>query len=133
MIQSDASGIAFSVNPVSINKTEMIIEAGFGLNEPIVSGEVTPDTYVLDKKTLKILQKHISEQTKKLGQAKNGQNEWQVVKNPQDQKIGDKQIGQVAKTVQKLEKFFDFPVDVEWTYEGQKLFILQSRPITTLG
>jgi len=133
MIQSEVSGIAFSANPITRNDDEMIIEAGFGLNEPIVSGEITPDTYILAKPSLKIQQKHISTQTKQLSQAKDGINEWLDVSDPNSQKLSYKQVHEVAKTILKLEKFFEFPVDVEWTLANDELFILQSRPITTLG
>lgn len=133
MVQSEVSGIAFSVNPVTKNSEQIVVEAGFGLNEPVVSGEITPDTYIIDKWSGQVGQKHISSQSKKLSQGKNGGNEWQAVKNGDEQKLSDSQIRELVKDVKKLEKNFGFPVDVEWTYANGELFILQSRPITTLS
>ena len=133
MVQSDVSGIAFSTNPITKNGEQVVIEAGFGLNEPIVSGEITPDTYVISKASGEIIQKHIADQTKKLARGDNGNNSWQTVENGKDQKLSDSQIKELLEVVKKLEKFFEFPVDVEWTIANNELFILQSRPITTLG
>ncbi len=133
MVQSETSGIAFSVNPITKNKQEIVIEAGFGLNEPIVSGEITPDTYVVDKKASKILQKHISNQDKQYSLGNDGKNQWQDVKIGNKQKLSDDQINQVAKTAARLEKFFGYPIDSEWTFAKDELYILQARPITTLA
>lgn len=133
MLQSDTSGITFSINPITKNTNEMIIEAGLGLNEPIVSGEITPDTYVVNSVSMEITQKHISNQTKKLTQSKSGKNYWKMTSNGNKQKLSDEQVVKVAKTIAELEKYFGFPVDVEWTFVNQNLYILQSRPITTLG
>ncbi|MDB5161143.1 MAG: ppsA [Candidatus Saccharibacteria bacterium] len=131
MIQGDVSGIAFSVNPITKNSDEVVIEAGYGLNEAIVSGEITPDTYILNKSGGD-LQKHVANQTKKLSLT-NGANEWVTLDDGDAQKLTDKQIQEVSGVVQKLEEHFKFPVDMEWTIASGKLFILQSRPITTLG
>lgn len=133
MVPSEVSGIAFSINPVTNNENQIIIEAGLGLNEPIVSGEITPDTYVIDKATGSVLQSHIASQTKKLVQGKNGRNEWRKVAKGDKQKLTKAQIKEVLDQVKKLEKFFGFYVDAEWTYADGKLFILQCRPITNLG
>ena len=70
---------------------------------------------------------------KKLVRGDNGNNSWQTVENAKDQKLSDSQIKELLEVVKKLEKFFGFPVDVEWTIANNELFILQSRPITTLG
>jgi len=112
MVQGEVSGVAFSVHPVTQNPNHMIIEAVPGLAESLVSGETTPDNYVIDKRTGKTLENHLAGVEKLLS---------------------DKQIRQVAKTVGQLEHYFGFPIDVEWTFAGSQLFILQSRPITTLG
>ena len=133
MVQSEVSGIAFSANPVTKNGEQVVVEAGFGLNEPIVSGEITPDTYIINKASGEIMQKHIVEQTKMLSQGKDGNNDWRDIKNGKDQKLSGSQIKELLEVVKKLEKFFGFPVDVEWTYANDELFILQSRSITTLS
>jgi phosphoenolpyruvate synthase/pyruvate phosphate dikinase len=132
MLQSDIAGIAFSAHPVTQNKNQFVIEAGLGLGEAIVSGEVTPDTFIVDKKSGKIIEKFISNQTKKLVQGKSGKSEWQEVTGGNKQKISDKKINELTEMAVELEKFYGFPVDVEWLIKGDALFIMQSRPITTL-
>ena len=112
MIQGDASGVAFSVHPVTQNPKHMIIEAVAGLTDSLVSGEATPNSYVIDKRNGKTIESHPQAGSKLLS---------------------DKQLTEVAKIIGQLEKHFRFPIDVEWTFADNKLFILQSRPITTLG
>src|SRR3989339_800824 len=76
MVNSEESGIAFSVHPVTQDKNQIIIEAGFGLGEAIVSGSVTPDSYVVNKQKFNILDIHVNEQTKALYKKAKGGNEW---------------------------------------------------------
>jgi pyruvate,water dikinase len=132
MVQSEAAGIAFSVHPVTQNTDQIVIEVGLGLGESVVSGEVTPDTYIIDKKSGKILEKYISNQSKKLVQGKSGKSEWQEVVDGDKQKMPDKKIIELAKTVAEIEKFYGFAVDTEWIAKDSSLLIMQSRPITTL-
>lgn len=132
MIQSEVSGIGFSVNPITKDAGQIIIEAGYGLNEPIVSGEITPDTYIISKNSTEILEKHIANQVKKLSLGASD-NEWQKVADGAKQKLSDERIKELVDNIVRLEEFFGFPVDMEWTIADDKLFILQSRPITTLG
>jgi len=112
MTQGDVSGVAFSVHPVTQNQDHMVIEAVAGLAEALVSGVTTPASYVISRRTGKIIESH---------------------EPSAERLLSERQVTEVAKTVGRLEQFFGFPVDVEWTFSGDKLFILQSRPITTLG
>lgn len=133
MIQSEVSGVSFSVHPISNDKTQMIIEAGFGLGEAIVSGQITPDSYIVNKATKQIIDTRISQQKTKLVQHRNGVNTWFDTGGHSDQqKLSDKLIEQVCELTVQLERFFGFPVDVEWAMKGGKIYILQARPITAL-
>ena len=123
MIDADISGIAFSINPVNQDSTKVVIEAGLGLGEPIVSGMVTPDTYQVDKDT-NTINKTINTQAKAL--YKDGYQEL----SSSNQKLDDEKIIELTKEIIKLEGYYGLPVDVEWAYENNKLYILQSRPIT---
>jgi pyruvate,water dikinase len=76
MVNSEMSGIAFSVHPVTEDKNQIIIEAGFGLGEAIVSGQITPDSYVVEKEPRNILDIYVSEQTRGLFRKQGGDNEW---------------------------------------------------------
>jgi phosphoenolpyruvate synthase/pyruvate phosphate dikinase len=133
MIQSEVSGVAFSVHPVTANKEQIIIEAGLGLGEAIVSGHITPDTYITHKDSHLVLEKHLAHQTKKLAQDSAGATLWQELGiQGKAQKLSDTLIQALSKTVRRLEAYFGFPVDVEWGLFNDILYILQCRPITTL-
>lgn len=134
MVQSEVSGVAFSVHPVTQDRNQIIIEASFGLGEAIVSGQVTPDSYVVEKKELQILDKRVEEQTRELVRSKTGGNEWGDIppERGRQQVLSDKEILELSKLIIKIEKHYNFPVDIEWAREKGKLYLLQSRPITTL-
>jgi pyruvate,water dikinase len=133
MVQSEISGITFTVHPVTEDRDQMVIEAGHGLGEAIVGGKITPDTYVISKKRLKILDKNISEQKMMIVKSKKGTVETLVPKGAQEkQKLDDKKIIDLAKICNSIEKHYGKPQDIEWAYAGAKFYIVQSRPITTL-
>lgn len=134
MIPSAASGVAFSVHPVTKNRNHMIIEAGLGLGEAIVSGHITPDTYVVHKTSGAIVERHIADQSRQyVGSSKRGLT-WQSVDSAAgaSQKLADQHIAALAGHIRTIEMHFGHPVDVEWAFAGGKLYITQARPITTL-
>ena len=134
MVDSEESGIAFSVHPVTQNENQIIIEAGFGLGEAIVSGSVTPDSYVIHKKEFKILDININEQTKALYKKVKGGNEWKELGNKgKEQVLSKKEIIELSKLIVKIENHYGFPCDIEWAKKKGKFYITQSRPITTLS
>lgn len=154
MVESEVSGIAFSVHPVTEDYNQLIIEAGFGLGEAIVSGQITPDSYVVEKTPRRIIDKNISEQERGLyrlirpnmyitnaergkelkNEARCGGNEWTDIPKGKGarQKLSDEQILELSELILKIEKHYGFPCDIEWALESNKFFIVQSRPITTL-
>ncbi len=133
MIQAEISGIVFSVHPITEDRNQLIIEAGFGLGDAIVSGQITPDTYVVEKEPIKILDKNISRQEKEIVQW-NSRNEWRRIpdEEQQKQKLTDQEIVELTELVVKIENHYKFPVDVEWVRKDKSFYIVQSRPITTL-
>lgn len=112
MVESEVSGVAFSVHPVTEDPNQMIIEAARGLGDRVVSGEITPDAYVLDKNDLSIVEQQLSDEN--------------------DPCLNFVQTKELAKLVIDIGKHFGFPCDVEWAMAKGKFYILQSRPITTL-
>jgi phosphohistidine swiveling domain-containing protein len=134
MIDSEVAGVAFSVHPVTQDQNQMLIEACYGLGEAIVSGSISPDNYVIDKQ-FSILDKNVLKQTRKIVRGKNGGIKEKLVstKEQNNQKLDDASIKDLAALVVKVEKHYGFPCDIEWAMENGKLFILQSRPITTLS
>lgn len=135
MVKSEVSGICFTVHPVTKNKNQMVLEAGWGLGEAIVGGKITPDTYIIDKVDWSILDANISEQEMKIIRAKKGSGveEVRVSKLQQEkQKLDNKKIIDLAKICGRIEGHYKSPQDIEWAMERGKLYITQSRPITTL-
>lgn len=133
MINSEKSGIAFSVHPVTQDQNQIIIEAGFGLGEAIVQGSITPDSYVVDKQDLYLIDVNVNEQAKGLFRKSAGGNEWKELgKKGKKQVLDDKEIIKLAKIIVEIERHYRFPVDVEFAVEKNKFYIVQSRPITTL-
>lgn len=133
MVQSDVSGVMFSIDPVTNNKDRIVIESVWGLGEMIVQGSVVPDTYNVQKGTFAILSKEVSDQSIQL--IKDGL-ETKEVKVPEKwrekQKISDDEIIALAKLANKLQEHYYFPQDIEWAKEGRNLYIVQTRPVTTV-
>jgi len=139
MVNSEKSGIAFSVHPVTEDRNQLIIEAGLGLGEAIVSGAITPDSYVVEKEPRKILDINISTQERALYRAKelfleHGNNEWRTIAEPRgsEQVLTEIQILELSEIILKIEDHYGFPCDIEWAFENGIFYIVQSRPITTL-
>ncbi len=139
MVQSEAAGVVFTLEPLSNDESKIVIEAAYGLGELVVSGELTPDLYTVDKEELKILHKDIAKQ------------EWQLVRNPAKgdkqennikvpipvpdqtrQKLTDEKIVALAKLAKEIEALYQFPQDIEWAKEQGRLYIVQTRPVTTI-
>ena len=132
MVESEKSGVAFSVNPVTQDKNQLIIEASFGLGEAVVSGQITPDNYFVEKEGWKILEKNIHNKEEELVRG-NGSNKWKSLgEKGEKQVLTDKEILKLAKLIVKIEEHYGFPVDVEWAFEKNKIYIVQTRPITTI-
>ncbi|MBI2310040.1 phosphoenolpyruvate synthase [Candidatus Collierbacteria bacterium] len=137
MIQSEVSGVMFTVNPVNQDKSVIIIEAVLGLGEMIVQGSVTPDHYEVLKRNLEISKKTINRQTRIM--VKNikdhlAENEVRILPiwKQKSQKLSDKYVVEAAKLGMALYQHYFFPQDVEWALEKGKIYIIQTRPITTL-
>jgi len=134
MVQSEFSGVAFSVHPVTKDANQLIIEAGVGLGEAIVLGKITPDSYVVEKEPIEIINKNIVHQEKGLFLLETGGSKWKNITREQSgsQTLSDEQIRELSKIIVGIERHYGFPVDIEWAFEKEKFYIVQSRPITTL-
>ncbi len=134
MVNSEFSGIMFTVDPNSGAK-QIVIEGGYGLGEAMVGGEVTPDTYIVDKQKMEVIKKRISKQTWKYIRGPEGG----VVKQdmPADmvkvQKIPDTRVQEIAEIGRQIEIHYEKPMDMEWCIENDKVYIVQARPITATG
>lgn len=132
MVDSEQSGVMFTLDPVSNDKSKIVIEAILGLGEYIVQGKVTPDHYEVSKNKLEILGKSMENQDLALIK-KDGKNKEIKLseKIGKKQKISDKQIVEIAKIGKNLEKHYLFPQDIEWAIEKDQIYIVQTRAITT--
>ncbi len=140
MIQSEASGVMFTIEPLSNDASKILIEGILGLGEAIVSGDVTPDQYVLNKSDMTIIDKKVHKQEfqliKKADVASGDLDANIKVSISEDkqgkQKLADKDILSLAKLGKTIEDHYEFPQDIEWAKQGTQLFIIQTRPVTTL-
>ncbi len=133
MVNSSTSGVMFTIDPVTNDKSKIVVEAIYGLGELIVQGAVTPDHFEVDKKSFKITSQKIAAQGKMMIK-QGGKNKQLAV--PQNitskQKITTAQVMEIARLGLKLEKHYYHPQDVEWAIEKGKVYIVQTRPITTM-
>jgi len=133
MVQSEISGICFTVHPVTQDTNQMVIETGWGLGEAIVGGKITPDTHIISKKDWSILDANISQQEMMIIRQGSGVKEAPVPKARQEkQKLANEKIIELAKLCQEIEEHYAKPQDIEFAIENNKIYITQSRPITTL-
>lgn len=133
MVESEVSGIMFTIDPITNNKNTIVIEAIFGLGELIVGGRETPDHYEVSKKTFEITSKTIQSQDKQMIR-KDGENKLLTVSKEfkKAQKLKDQYIVELAKIGTLIEKHYFFPQDLEWAFDKNKLYVVQTRPVTTV-
>jgi pyruvate,water dikinase len=140
MVQSEKSGVMFTVEPVTSDPSRITIEAVFGLGEGIVSGEISPDLYLVDKESLQILDKTVTPQARMFTQAEGsdgsheGANAWVAVPENlrETQKLTDAEIRELARIGRSVEEHYGSHQDIEWAYEGGKFYLTQARPVTTM-
>ena len=131
MVNSEKAGVGFSVNPVNNNYDEVVISGTYGLGTSIVDGDENGDLFIYNKKT-KEIKKEI--RTKKIRQVLDFENKKIKTEeiNIEDEVLNDSEICELGENIINIEKYYGKPQDMEWAFEKGKLYILQSRPITTL-
>jgi pyruvate,water dikinase len=133
LIRSDVSAVAFSANPVSGDTEQIVINASWGLGESIVSGTVTPDTYIVHKPDLKLTSSRVVDKLRMTVHSEVGTREVNVPRFLSTQPaLNEAQILEIARLTLRLEQETGWPVDVECAYQADELFLLQCRPITAL-
>lgn len=134
MIDSESSGVIFSINPSTNNKNEIVIEAGFGLGESIVGGQITPDTYLVNKENYEIKNKKISNQPWMYARDEGLRRTNKILLSPakaKEQKLTDDQITRLAEITKKIERHYNKPQDIEYAVEHGRIYIVQTRSVTT--
>lgn len=138
MVDAAAAGVAMTLDPINGDRTRIVIDAAFGLGEPVVSGEITPDNFVVEKVLLEIVDRRIAEKDHELVADRVGRRAVaRVVEAPRRTlpSLSDDQVLAVARLAKALERHMGCPQDVEWAIdrnlpEGKNVVALQSRPET---
>lgn len=132
-IHSDYSGVLFTVDPISENRNVLTINACFGLGESFVSGLVNADMYQFNKKTHQIIQKDIQNKEIMIKSTDHGVIKEKINSDiSNSQVLSDMQIADLSHLAIKIENHYQKPQDIEWAIYNKKIYITQSRPITTL-
>jgi pyruvate,water dikinase len=135
LVPSDTSGVAFTAHPVTGERDRVLINASWGLGEAVVSGLVTPDSFVVTKEPLTIVEQGIGDKTIAIRPHPNGHG---TIEQPlADERrlapsLTDAEALAVAKLATAVERYYSTPQDVEWALHQGNLYLLQARPITTL-
>lgn len=134
MIGSEKSGVSFTVDPVLRNHYQMVIEGVWGLGEGVVSGQITPDHYKLDRETYEIVFEFVP--SKKIMFCRSSRGGVEVLPVPEDRVsvrvLSDDELHQLVDLGNRVEDHFGCPQDIEWAVENGVIYLLQSRPITCL-
>lgn len=133
MVDSAVSGVVFTEHPVTRQKNHMVIEAGFGLGEAVVGGLITPDCYVVDKDVMEVVDLTVNQQDRKFERKSGTTREVKLTqKDGSKQKLTENQILKLARMCRKIEDHYRWPQDIEWAVENGVIYVLQTRPITTI-
>ncbi len=135
-IMSEKAGVGFTLHPLTANRSQMVIEAGYGQGEDIVSGRLTPDTFVLDKKTGKVLERKVAHKTvmKKARPRGSGLVDVQIPEGLRDKPtLTETELKSLWKLGRALEEHYKYPQDFEWAAERGKVFLVQTRAVTVLA
>jgi pyruvate,water dikinase len=135
MVNPDKAGVMFTVDPVQRRRDRVMIEAAWGLGESVVSGLVTPDNYVINKADGRLVSKFIARKPVAIVREERGVGCRQINLPPekvQAQVLSNDEIARLLALGKQIEEHFGSPQDVEWAFEGESLYVLQSRPVTTL-
>jgi pyruvate, water dikinase len=141
MVNSGCAGVMFTINPVTGNRDEIVIEGNYGLGETVVSGAVNPDDFVIDKSAVTIKERRIARKTVEyVRDPKTGKTVHLEV--PVERQkitcIEDREILTLAELAKRIEKHYGKPMDIEWAIDQdlsypQNMFIVQARPETVFG
>lgn len=135
MVASERSGVGFTADPSTGARDRVVIEAALGLGEVVVSGLVTPDTYVVDKESLRVLDVRIGHQDFRITQGPDGRDRQEDLEPElaDARVLDDDTLRRVAELARDVERHYGCPQDLEWAVAGDAIWLVQARPVTTLG
>jgi pyruvate,water dikinase len=135
MVDSECSGVAFTADPSTSDRSRIVIEAALGLGEVVVSGAVEPDTYVVAKEGPRLVQLRVGHQTHQIVRGPDG-GDRRIDLAPADadrRVLDDDGIVEIARLALRVEQHYGRPQDIEWAICDGRIYLVQSRPITTLA
>ncbi|MEZ4633905.1 MAG: PEP/pyruvate-binding domain-containing protein [Caldilineaceae bacterium] len=132
MVQSDASGVLFTANPLNGSRMQTVIDATLGLGEALVSGLVEPDHYVVETASGEILDRHLGEKATVIRGVDGGGTQTEQRTHADRPALTDAQIRDLVILGRRVANFYDAPQDIEWAFADGVLYLLQARPITSL-
>lgn len=134
MVDSEVSGVMFTVNPVTGDRNQYVIEAAWGLGEMLVQGAITPESFIVNKLTQEVLTHDSSKQTKMLIYENESNQEVTVPQQKLNKPVlSIKHLKDLLILADDIEQHYGKPQDIEWAISNDKLYIVQSRPVTTLS
>jgi phosphoenolpyruvate synthase/pyruvate phosphate dikinase len=132
LVEADAAGVAFTLDPLTGTCDFVVIEANFGLGDSVVGGHVNPDGFTVTKKTGEIVQRRIGDKRVRSIVASNGSRLDRLPEHLwREPSLSDEAIRTVADLARRVEEHRGGPVDIEWAWEDGRVWLLQSRPVTT--
>jgi rifampicin phosphotransferase len=133
MVACETAGVAFTINPIKGDLSELLINSNFGLGESVVSGEGQIDQFALDKNTKVVREKSLGKKSHKIVGTPYGTAQVALSAGESTaSSLSSEQLTQVADLALRVEEHYHFPQDIEWGFAANQLFLLQSRPITTI-
>ena len=132
MIDAQAAGVAFTIDPVGGRMDRLVIESAFGLGETVVSGEGETDQFILDKKSGALVSSRIGHKEHAIRLADTGTQLEDIAARADQPSLDAEMLAQVAKLALLVEARAAFPQDVEWAVAGGKAYLLQARPVTSI-
>ena len=133
MVSSDRSGVVFTADPRTGSRERIVIEAARGLGEVVVGGQVEPDTYTMDKDSGTLVEMHLGTQTFQIRGDSAGESQEEIAPAAQRHRVLDEgMLSRIAELATTIEKSYGAPQDLEFAIAGDDLWVVQTRPITTL-
>lgn len=131
MINAEAAGVMFTANPVNGRRDEILISAGYGLGEAVVSGLITPDTFIFSKSG-SVKEQILGSKEKRIMLSGNGTVTEEVpMAKRKAHCLGNNELQQLTDLAKVVEEYYGCPMDTEWALSQGKVYMLQARPITT--
>lgn len=130
-IASEIAGVGFSINPVNNAYDEAVFNANWGLGETVVAGQVTPDSFIVNKLTGQVTSQDIGSKEVSIWLLPDGGTQERPNQRAGEVTLSGEQIQELISLVKRVEDFYQKPMDIEWAFSAGKLYLLQARPITS--